>query len=112
MLLLLTTVVLGTLFAVFATQNTGSTSLNFGSYTLTGIPNYLAILVPLLVGLLISSLVYIMRTLSSNMTIGEQKDEIEKLKKELTEVNKKAHQLELANAKLKTKVGEFDEDSI
>ena len=112
MLLLLTTVVLGTLFAVFATQNTGSTNLNFGGYTLTGVPNYLAILVPLLVGLLISSLVYIMRTLSSNMTIGEQKDEIEKLKKELTEVNKKAHQLELTNAKLKTKVGEFDEDSI
>jgi uncharacterized integral membrane protein len=52
------TVTLGIFFSVFATQNTGLISLNFIGYTIPNIPVYLAILVPVLMTLLVSWLVY------------------------------------------------------
>lgn len=112
MLMLVITVVLGIVFAVFATQNTGSISINLGNYSLPNIPVYLVVLVPLLVGLFISSLVHILKTLADSLIISEHKDEIGVLKRELTEITKEAHKLELENTRLKAKTGEFDEDSI
>lgn len=53
MFTLLTTVVIGIFFAIFATQNTGSIAVNFGDYMLPNVPIYLAVLTPLLIGLLI-----------------------------------------------------------
>lgn len=112
MLVLLITVVLGIVFALFATQNTAPTSIYLGSYTLENVPVYLVALIPLLIGLSVSFFIHITRVLSDSLTISEHKDEVKNLKRELAEITKQAHKLELENTKLKAEVGEFDEDSI
>jgi uncharacterized integral membrane protein len=112
MIVLLITIVFGLAFAVFANFNTGTVDINFIKYVLRGVPLYLVILAPLLIGVFISYIVYLIRALSSDLTVSEYKDEVKKLKAELTEVTKEAHQLELENTKLKAKEGEFDEDSM
>ena len=113
MLTLVVTVVLGIGFALFATQNTGSIDLNFGSYKINDVPIYIVVLVTLLIALVISFFTYIGRHLSDSLTLSEQRDDLKELKKENIELTKKAHKLELENTKLKAKIGEeFDEDSI
>ncbi len=106
MLTLLTTVVLGVIFAIFATQNTEGVAVNFGNYTLSNIPIYLVILVPLLIGLLLAYFIYVIRDLSQNLTIDEQKEKMQRLKKELAEVAKAAHKFQVENIKIKKENGE------
>lgn len=112
MLVLLITAVLGTAFAIFATQNTSTVDLNFGRYFIPSVPIYLVVLVPLLLGLLVAYILHIMNILSHGMTIDEQKKEIKNLKSVLAEMTKKAHKLELENIKIKKDNGDFDEDSL
>jgi len=112
MLMLVITVVFGIIFAVFATQNPGSAPLYFGPYSFLNVPIYLIILIPLLIGLFISFLIHLLKSLTNSLTISEHQDEIKNLKKDLTEITKEAHQLELENTRLKAKTGEFDENSI
>jgi len=112
MLILVVTVVLGIIFALFATQNTGFVSIYLGKYMLEHVPVYLVVLLPLFLGLFASLIIYVVKNLSTSLTLSEQKDEVKKLKKELAEVTKKAHKLELENTKLKVETGEFDEDSL
>ena len=111
MLTLIITVSLGLGFALFATQNTGGVTLNFGSYYIDNIPIYLIVLGSLLIGVLASFFAYLGIHLSSKLTISEQKDELKKLKEEESEAVKRAHKLEVENAKLKTELGkEIDEE--
>lgn len=113
MVTLITAVVLGVIFAIFSTQNTGPVTLNIGGHILQNIPVYLVILVPLLSGLLLAFLFHITKDLSQNLTINEQKDDIKKLKNDLAEVTKQAHKFELESTKLKEQNGDAeDEDSI
>jgi len=111
MLVLLLTAALGTAFAIFATQNTTNVDLNFGKYFIPGVPIYLVVLVPLLMGLILAYLLHVMKILSHDMTIEDQKKEIKTLKRDLAEANKRAHKLDLENMKFKKKKGVFDEDS-
>ena len=104
MLTLLTAVILGTVFAVFGTQNTGNILLNFGNYSLS-VATYLAVLTPLLVGLVLAYFIYIARHLSQSLTVNEQKDKIKSLTEELAETTKEAHKLQLENVKLKKDYG-------
>lgn len=109
---LLTSVVLGVIFAFFSTQNTGPISLNFGEYTFT-IPTYLAILVPTIIALTLAYFFHIARDLSQKLTISEQKDNIRDLKKQLAEVTKIAHKYQLESTKLKSENSSpIDDDSI
>jgi len=112
MLTLLLTVILAIVFAVFATQNTGTSTINFAGYSLQNVPLYLIVLIPLLMGLSFSFVIHLLKSLSSKLTINKGKSEIKTLKNEIAEVTKEAHKLELENTKLKAKTGEFDEDSI
>lgn len=113
MVTLLITVALGIIFAIFATQNTNPITLNFASYSLTDIPLYLAILVPLLCGLLLALFFHMIKNLSQSLTIHKQKDENKNLKKDLAETTKSAHKLEVENVKIKSKNGEpTDENSL
>ena len=82
MLILLTTVVLGVAFALFAVQNTAQASIRLGEYVIESIPIYLVVLIPLLFGLLVSYFIYLARDLSAKLTSSEQKDTIKKLKKD------------------------------
>ncbi len=113
MITLIITMVLGLGFAIFATQNTGAVTLNFGRYFIPDIPLYLVILISLLMSLFFAFIIYITRDLSAKITESEMKDETKKLKEENIELTKRVHKLEIENTKLKSKLGEdFDEDSI
>lgn len=107
------TVALGIFFSIFATQNTGLISLNFVGYTIPNVPIYLAILVPVLITLTVGWFIQFIRSISTRMAGSNQKNKINDLKRELAEVTKDLHKMELENAKFKNELGEpQDENSI
>lgn len=105
MVTLLIAVTLGVIFAIFGTQNTGPITLNFGDYTLAGIPTYLAVLTPLLIGLFMALLFHFARDFSQKLVITEQKEGINKLKVEMAQTRKAAHKFQVENIKLKKDYG-------
>jgi len=111
MFLLFFTVALGIFFSVFATQNTGLISLNFVGFTIPNIPIYLAILVPVLITLLVGWFIQFIRSISSRMAGSGQTTKINELKKELAEITREHHKLELENTKFKTELGESEDDN-
>jgi uncharacterized integral membrane protein len=110
MLTLVITVLLGLGFALFATQNTTPVSIYVGSNTFADIPLYLVILLSILLPLLISGFIYLLRSLSSSLTLSEKEEDIKKTKQELAEITKQAHKLEIENTKLRAELGKGDED--
>lgn len=111
--ILLCTVSISIIFSVFATQNTGLVSLYFSGYQIKNIPVYLVVLVPVLFSLIFCTVIQSIRNLSLNYTINHQKKLVRGLKRDLGEVTKDLHKLELENAKFKNELGEpQDEDSL
>lgn len=113
MLILFLAIVLSIVFSLFATQNTGLITLYFYSISLPNIPIYLVVLASILLTFVISLMIQFIKNLFSGMTISNQKSKIKELKRELAEVTKDFHKLELENAKFKNELGEpQDENSI
>lgn len=110
MLTLFLTVAVSIVFSIFATQNTSMVTLHFLDFTLPPLPLYLAVLIPVLLAIVLSTFMQISLRLSSRLAISNQKRTIRDLKRELAEVTKDFHKLELENAKFKTELGE-PEDS-
>lgn len=106
MFILFLTVLLSILFSIFATLNTSLITLNFGYFAIPNTPVYLAILVPVLLTLVASLGVQLIRNLTSILKIKNQNNTIKTLKRELAEVTKSNHKLELENAKFKGENGE------
>lgn len=110
---LMIAVILGIFFAIFASQNTGPVTLNFGDRSLENFPIYLAILLPLLLGLLVGFFGYVLKDLTQDMTASQNRERIKNLKKEIAEVTHKAHKLQIENEKFKKELGRGkDENSI
>lgn len=103
-------VVFGVLFSVFATQNTGTINLIFGNYTVTDIPIYIVILMSIGLGVLIVAIYHLLHSLSIYFLLGGQEKEIKDARKQLTELTREVHKLEIENTKLKSKLNEEDED--
>lgn len=114
MIALIFLVICAILFSVFATQNTGVVSISLLVYQFTNVPLYFVILVPFGMGFLFAALFYIFKSISSGFTIRKRENEVEKAKRENTELTKRIHELELENTRLKTKANEesVDEESI
>lgn len=113
MLTLLLTVGLSIIFSIFATQNTSAVSLNFANYISPSIPVYLAILIPVLLTIVVALFIQGIKNFAMKHMISNQKNTIKNLKRELAEVTKEYHKMELENAKFKNELGEpVDEDSI
>lgn len=113
MLILFLATVLSVIFSIFATQNTAQITLHFYSYSLPNIPIYLIILASALSAFILSLIFQLIKNLSSGMRISNQQGSIKDLKRELAEVTKELHKMELENAKIKAVSGEpEDENSI
>lgn len=97
------TIVFGIIIAFFATQNTTPVSLQLGSYTASGIPMYLVILISLLMGLLFAWIFSLLTALSSLFTLRGKDQLINHEKKTNEELKRRVHDLELENARLATK---------
>ena len=104
----------GLLFGYFATLITGLVSVNFGTITIPNIPLYLLVLVSLGVGILFASLFYAFKSLGTRFFLGRKEGELSHAKKDIADLTKQVHQLELENTKLRTKLGEEsgDDDSL
>ncbi len=76
-------------------------SVNLGLYTISDIPLFYVIVGSLLVGLILSYVVYLAHAISTSFTIRGKDNEIKKNKGEVLELTKRVHQLELENEKIK-----------
>lgn len=100
MLALILLLVLGSGLAYISKFNFTPVSVNFRVYTLSNVPLFYVIVGSLLVGLILSYLVYLIHRISTSMTIRSKDKEIKKNKDEVLELTKRVHQLELENEKL------------
>lgn len=103
-------VIVGSGIAYFATQNTNLISLHLGSYITPEVPLYFVVIGALLLGLLLSWIFSLVNSLFSKITLHGKENEIKKDEKNIAELTKEIHQLELENARLKEKSGEGDTD--
>jgi len=109
---LILTILFGLIIAYFATQNTGTLSLNFLNYTVPGIPTYIAIVGALLIGLFISWLISTVNDIGTGFTLRGKESKIKDYKKENAELIKRIHQLELENARVKGEKNASDNKSL
>jgi uncharacterized integral membrane protein len=101
MLAIIFTVIFSALVAYFATQNTGTITLQFASYSRT-MPIYVIILASLLAGLLFGWIFQLLNSISGAFAIRSKNKKIKESKDENLELTKKVHQLEIENTKLAT----------
>jgi uncharacterized membrane protein (DUF106 family) len=114
MVALILFILFGLIFGYFATLNTSLVSVHFGSYILQSVPMYVVVLVSLGLGVVFASLFYLVKSFSVGMMLKKKEESVIDAAKEVAELTKKNHQLELENTRLKTKTGETadDEESI
>lgn len=110
MIALIITVIFGLVFAYLATQNTSTISIYAWNYAIHGAPIYLVILISLAVGLLLATLVYTLKSITTSFKLGSKDDHLKKARQEITELTKEIHKLEIENTKLKTEMGHEDTD--
>ncbi len=113
MFALIVLVVFGIGVAFFATQNTQTISITLGSYHLSGVPLYLIVLVSLLLGFVVSWIISLVDVISSAFKIHGKESTIKDANKQISDLTKNVHQLELENERLKAESGHpSDEKSL
>ena len=76
-------------------------SANLGMYVFKDIPLFYVIVSSLLIGLVLSYILYLVHVVSTSLKLRGKNKEIKKDKDEVLELTKRVHQLELENEKLK-----------
>jgi hypothetical protein len=76
-------------------------SVNLGVVTFSNIPLFYVIAAALIIGLLLSYLVYRIQAISTFFQVRGKNKEIKNEKEEVLELTKRIHQLELENEKIK-----------
>ena len=110
MFALIILVIFGIGVAFFATQNTQAISITVANYPLTGIPLYLIVLGSLLLGFLVSWILSFFDVISSALKIHRKESTIKDANKQISELTKRVHQLELENERLKAESGHPRDD--
>lgn len=100
----------GLAFAYIATLNTLLTTINLGVWLLRDVPVYLLLIAPFAVGLLTGGFFSVAKQFFNQRILHRQLDQLAQAKQENVSLLKQIHQLELQNAKLKTKLGEEETD--
>jgi uncharacterized integral membrane protein len=109
MLSLIVLLIFGSAVAYLATQNTTPVVLNFLHYSLPSVPLYYVILGSIMLGVLLAYVIHMINVISMAFTLHNKNKIIMASEKELSEITKKAHVLELENAELQK---DADPDSI
>lgn len=100
MLILILFLVVGSMLVYISKFNFVPVSVNLGFYVFTGVPLFYVIVGSLLIGLVLSYLVYFVHAISTSFTLRGKDSEIRKNKEEILELTKRVHQLEIKNEKL------------
>ena len=102
MLSLIFLLVVGTGITFLSMQNTEVVTLNFLDYTFTNLPIYYVIIGSILTGVVLAYSISFINSISTYMLIRTQHKKIGKERKEVAELTKRVHQLEIENVGLKT----------
>ena len=102
--------VFGIGIAFFATQNTQTISITLANYPLTDVPLYLIVLVSLLLGFVVSWILSLVDVISSALNIHGKEGAIKDANKQIAELTRNVHQLELENERLKAESGHPSDD--
>ncbi len=96
--------------AYFGTQNTQTISVTLANYNLNGIPVYVIVLGSLLLGFIISWIISLVDVISSAFKIRGKESSIKDANKQIANLTKTVHQLELENERLKAQSGHPSDD--
>lgn len=110
MFALIVLVAFGIGITFFSTQNTQTISITLANYPLTGIPLYIIVLGSLLLGFVVSWLISLVDVISSAFKIHSKESAIKNANKQISELTKRVHQLELENERLKAESGHPSDD--
>ncbi|MFH0863656.1 MAG: lipopolysaccharide assembly protein LapA domain-containing protein [Candidatus Gottesmanbacteria bacterium] len=101
MLVLILLLVVGSILVYISKYNFMPVSVNLGPYVFSNIPLFYVIVGSLLIGLVLSYLVFFIKSISTYFSLRGKNNEIKKNKDVVLELTKRVHQLELENEKLK-----------
>jgi uncharacterized membrane protein (DUF106 family) len=111
MLTLILLLVVGSILVYLSKFNFVPVSLNLGIITYTEIPLFYVIVGSLVIGLILSYIIYLVNSISIALTLRGKEKEIKVYKDEVLELTKRIHQLELENEKQKHSPISEPEDS-
>lgn len=110
MIRLIIAVALGILFAAFSTQNTGLVRLYALDYASPDIPVYIVVLASIAAGLLIAWISTIFTSISTGLRFRTKTNKLKDYEKQIAELTKELHKLELENTRLKAENGDEAEE--
>lgn len=100
-LILILLLVIGSFLVYISKYNFMLVSVNLGVITFSNIPLFYVIAAALIIGLVLSYLVYRIQAISTFFEVRGKNKEIKNEKEEVLELTKRVHQLELENEKIK-----------
>jgi lipopolysaccharide assembly protein A len=101
MLALIFLLAVGSLLVYISKYNFIPVSLNLGVVAFSEIPLFYVIVGSLLIGLVLSYIIYLIGSISTSLTLRGKEKEIKVYKDEVLELTKRVHQLELEKEKEK-----------
>lgn len=110
MLILILLLIIGSALVYISKFNFVPVDLNLGLYVFTDIPLFYVIVGSLLIGLVLSYLVYIVQAISTAFAMRGKNKKIRNAKDEILELTRRVHQLELENRTLQQLSGNEPED--
>ena len=100
MLILILSLIIGSLLVYISKYNFQPVSVNLGFTVFSGIPLFYVIVSSLVIGLVLSYLASLIQSISTSFILHGKNVEIKKNKDEVLELTKRVHQLEIKNEKL------------
>ena len=105
MIALAISVLFGLGFAYFATRNTTTIEVDLVYTKINNIPIYIVVLGSLLIGIILSWLLNLLNSIPTRLNNRGKELTIKDAKKEIAELTRKIHQLEIENVSLKNQNG-------
>jgi len=107
MFVLIAAVLLGLGFAYIAIQNTAQVTLQIGSFLLSSVPLYFALLGSFLCGLIICAIISLSEWASNTLALRGKESTIKEASKKINDLENKVRSLEIENARLQGKEKDF-----
>jgi len=101
MLTLILLLVVSGAMVYLAQNNLTQVTLQLGTYALSGVPLFYVIIGSMLAGLILAYLVHLINAVVVAFSMRGKDSKIKQSKKEIAELTKRIHQLELENEKMK-----------
>ncbi len=102
MVVLIVGVIFGIAIGYFATQNTTPVTIHVGEYAFADIPLYLVMVGSLFVGVVVSAVLYLAKTVSSRATIYGKDYAARRARRMAADLEQRVHELEAENVHLRS----------